>query len=162
MRAIWYVLVYDIYTEIDVLSITFSFFLGTIGFFACFWFVTKIYSVVKVDWRNQCKELIWRRFSLHQPNLKSWSWPWTWALSEVLASCSLRVIQNMQLPQPPFSTNTFVLWLNNLITCRSGWRSELRYLCVCKYNCKRMLHSNCRVEAAALHYFMILLIQVQL
>lgn len=22
---------------------------GTIGFFACFWFVTKIYSVVKVD-----------------------------------------------------------------------------------------------------------------
>lgn len=24
--------------------------LGTIGFFACFWFVTKIYSVVKVDW----------------------------------------------------------------------------------------------------------------
>lgn len=23
--------------------------IGTIGFFACFWFVTKIYSVVKVD-----------------------------------------------------------------------------------------------------------------
>lgn len=27
-------------------------FIGTIGFFACFWFVTKIYSVVKVDWRS--------------------------------------------------------------------------------------------------------------
>lgn len=26
---------------------------GTIGFFACFWFVTKIYSVVKVDWGIQ-------------------------------------------------------------------------------------------------------------
>lgn len=24
---------------------------GAMGFFACFWFVTKIYSVVKVDWR---------------------------------------------------------------------------------------------------------------
>ena len=24
-------------------------FTGTIGFFACFWFVTKIYSAVKVD-----------------------------------------------------------------------------------------------------------------
>lgn len=30
------------------LTLVFSF-IGTIGFFACFWFVTKIYSVVKVD-----------------------------------------------------------------------------------------------------------------
>ncbi|XP_052782967.1 transmembrane 9 superfamily member 2-like [Mya arenaria] len=31
--------------------VVFLFFMltGTIGFFACFWFVTKIYSVVKVD-----------------------------------------------------------------------------------------------------------------
>lgn len=28
---------------------SFDCFLGTIGFFACFWFVTKIYGVVKVD-----------------------------------------------------------------------------------------------------------------
>lgn len=34
-----------------MLIVVFCFFLltGTIGFFACFWFVTKIYSVVKVD-----------------------------------------------------------------------------------------------------------------
>ncbi|KAF4795150.1 Transmembrane 9 superfamily member 9 [Turdus rufiventris] len=35
------------YTMIMVLI--FFLFTGTIGFFACFWFVTKIYSVVKVD-----------------------------------------------------------------------------------------------------------------
>lgn len=34
------------------LIMVFLFFLltGTVGFFACFWFVRKIYSVVKVDW----------------------------------------------------------------------------------------------------------------
>lgn len=33
-------------------------FSGTIGFFACFWFVNKIYSVVKVDWlKNSVKGL---------------------------------------------------------------------------------------------------------
>jgi len=26
---------------------------GTIGFFACFWFTSKIYSVVKVDWSSE-------------------------------------------------------------------------------------------------------------
>ena len=31
-------------------------FSGTIGFLACFWFVRKIYSVVKVDWRNTLHE----------------------------------------------------------------------------------------------------------
>lgn len=31
------------------LQLDLIFFLGTIGFFACFWFVRKIYSVVKVD-----------------------------------------------------------------------------------------------------------------
>lgn len=37
------------YTMIMVLI--FFLFTGTIGFFACFWFVSKIYSVVKVDWK---------------------------------------------------------------------------------------------------------------
>ncbi|XP_052356062.1 transmembrane 9 superfamily member 2 [Oncorhynchus keta] len=32
-----------------IMALIFFLFTGTIGFFACFWFVTKIYSVVKVD-----------------------------------------------------------------------------------------------------------------
>uniref|UniRef100_A0A8C5BB03 Transmembrane 9 superfamily member n=1 Tax=Gadus morhua TaxID=8049 RepID=A0A8C5BB03_GADMO len=32
-----------------IMTLIFFLFTGTIGFFACFWFVTKIYSVVKVD-----------------------------------------------------------------------------------------------------------------
>uniref|UniRef100_A0AAQ5YU71 Transmembrane 9 superfamily member n=1 Tax=Amphiprion ocellaris TaxID=80972 RepID=A0AAQ5YU71_AMPOC len=41
------IILYYGYTMIMVLI--FFLFTGTIGFFACFWFVTKIYSVVKVD-----------------------------------------------------------------------------------------------------------------
>lgn len=37
----------------------YSLFSGTIGFFACFWFVTKIYSVVKVDWRIQTLQTVY-------------------------------------------------------------------------------------------------------
>ncbi|XP_059240795.1 transmembrane 9 superfamily member 2-like [Mustela nigripes] len=32
-----------------VIVLIFFLFTGTIGFFSCFWFITKIYSVVKVD-----------------------------------------------------------------------------------------------------------------
>jgi len=46
-------LIYFLKYCIDILKknqiIKLSFFSGSIGFFACFWFVRKIYSVVKVD-----------------------------------------------------------------------------------------------------------------
>jgi len=42
-------------------------FSGIIGFLACFWFVRKIYSVVKVDWRTLCT----RKSSDASPNIFS-------------------------------------------------------------------------------------------
>lgn len=33
-----------------IMVFLFNLLTGTIGFFACFWFIRKIYSVVKVDW----------------------------------------------------------------------------------------------------------------
>lgn len=37
-----------------IMVFLFNLLTGTIGFFACFWFIRKIYSVVKVDWGFRC------------------------------------------------------------------------------------------------------------
>lgn len=50
------------YTMIMVLI--FFLFTGTIGFFACFWFVTKIYSVVKVDWKKALVKNVLKKWFL--------------------------------------------------------------------------------------------------
>lgn len=56
------------------LIMVFLFFLltGTVGFFACFWFVRKIYSVVKVDWAYAAR---WIDLDLNYPIVNARHFP---------------------------------------------------------------------------------------
>lgn len=63
--------------NVALIKVVFPLSSGTIGFFACFWFVTKIYSVVKVDWRLQTQQTIaFSSFTIQhcqtEPNITSW------------------------------------------------------------------------------------------
>lgn len=59
-----------------MLIVSYAFFVltGTIGFYACFWFVRKIYSSVKIDWYKHAE----RGQSCWRDARPGWSWDVKW------------------------------------------------------------------------------------